>query len=146
MSSDVLSDESDIDVYIYDRSNQEAFLGHVRVSPNVNEDMSTLEGWYKLGARDPGEERVSGEIHLEMHFQKTDKKHFGPEDFQIIKLIGKGSSLISRSKLLKMLNDWCRHLWSGLSGTKERYSALVRDEGLVEEGHCAKERSSPYIG
>ncbi|KAL8874073.1 MAG: hypothetical protein Q9174_000544 [Haloplaca sp. 1 TL-2023] len=88
---DVLSDESDIDVYIYDRSNQEAFLGHVRVSPNVNEDMSTLDGWYKLEARDPGEERVSGEIHLEMQFQKTDKKHFGPEDFQIIKLIGKGT-------------------------------------------------------
>ena len=90
MSSDVLSDESDIDVYIYDRSNQEAFLGHVRVSPNINEDSSTWRGWYKLEARDPEEERVSGEIHLEMCFHKTDKKHFGPEDFQILKLIGKG--------------------------------------------------------
>ncbi|KAL9598382.1 MAG: hypothetical protein Q9219_004544 [cf. Caloplaca sp. 3 TL-2023] len=88
---DVLSDQSDIDVYIYDRSNQEAFLGHVRVSPNVNEDSSTLQGWYKLEARDSGEDRVSGEIHLEMCFYKTDKKHFGPEDFQILKLIGKGT-------------------------------------------------------
>ncbi|KAL8730815.1 MAG: hypothetical protein Q9181_004530 [Wetmoreana brouardii] len=88
---DVLSNESDIDIYIYDRSNQEAFLGHVRVSPNVSEDSSNLEGWYKLEARDPGEDRVSGEIHLEMRFQKTDKKHFGPEDFQILKLIGKGT-------------------------------------------------------
>ncbi|KAL8719479.1 MAG: hypothetical protein Q9225_003529, partial [Loekoesia sp. 1 TL-2023] len=88
---DVLSDQSDIDVYIYDRSNQEAFLGHVRVSPNVSEDSSTLQGWYKLEARDPEEDRVSGEIHLEMCFHKTDKKHFGPEDFQILKLIGKGT-------------------------------------------------------
>ncbi|KAL8969791.1 MAG: hypothetical protein Q9197_004155 [Variospora fuerteventurae] len=88
---DVLSYESDIDVYIYDRSNQEAFLGHVRVTPNVSEDSSALEGWYKLEARDPEEDSVSGEIHLEITFQKTDKKHFGPEDFQIIKLIGKGS-------------------------------------------------------
>ncbi|KAL8631926.1 hypothetical protein Q9189_002300 [Teloschistes chrysophthalmus] len=90
-SSDVLSDESDIDVYIYDRSNQEAFLGHVRVSPNVREDKSALAGWYRLEARGPGEDRVPGEIYLEMSFQKTDKKHFGPEDFQILKLIGKGS-------------------------------------------------------
>lgn len=90
-SSDVLSNESDIDVYIYDRSNQEAFLGHVRVSPNVSEDSSTLEGWYRLEARDPEEDRVSGEIRLDIMFQKTDKKHYGPEDFQILKLIGKGS-------------------------------------------------------
>ncbi|KAL8674064.1 MAG: hypothetical protein Q9168_001524 [Polycauliona sp. 1 TL-2023] len=88
---DVLSNESDIDVYIYDRTNQEAFLGHVRVSPNVSEDDSKLEGWYKLEARGPGEERVSGEIHLEICFHKTDKKHFGPEDFHILKLIGKGT-------------------------------------------------------
>lgn len=87
----MLSYESDIDVYIYDRSNREAFLGHVRVTPNVSEDSSALEGWYKLEARDPEEDSVCGEIHLEITFQKTDKKHFGPEDFQIIKLIGKGS-------------------------------------------------------
>ncbi|CAO1596698.1 Serine/threonine-protein kinase, variant 2 [Xanthoria calcicola] len=88
---DVLSNESDIDVYIYDRSNQEAFLGHVRVSPDVSEDNSKLEGWYKLEARGPDEDRVSGEIHLEICFHKTDKKHFGPEDFQIIRLIGRGT-------------------------------------------------------
>lgn len=95
VSSDVLSDESDIDVYIYDRTNQEAFLGHVRVSPNVSEDSSKLEGWYKLEARGPAEDRVSGEIHLEICFHKTDKKHFGPEDFQILKLIGRGTLGIS---------------------------------------------------
>ncbi|CAL8577156.1 Serine/threonine-protein kinase, variant 3 [Xanthoria parietina] len=88
---DVLSNESDIDVYIYDHSNQEAFLGHVRVSPNVSDDNSKLEGWYKLEARGPDEDRVSGEIHLEICFHKTDKKHFGPEDFQIIRLIGRGT-------------------------------------------------------
>ncbi|KAI4166263.1 MAG: hypothetical protein LQ342_000151 [Letrouitia transgressa] len=88
---DVLSNKSDIDVYIYDKSNHEAFLGHTRVSPNVSEESSKLEGWYKLEARDPEEDRVSGEIHLEICFHKTDKKHFGPEDFQILKLVGKGT-------------------------------------------------------
>ena len=50
-----------------------------------------MEGWYKLEARDPGEDgHVTGEIHLEVLFQKTEKRHYGPEDFQILKLIGKG--------------------------------------------------------
>ncbi|QDS75681.1 hypothetical protein FKW77_007627 [Venturia effusa] len=59
---DVVGEQSELDVSVYDRSNQEAFLGHIR-----------------------------GEIHLRLDFTKTDKKHYGPEDFQILKLIGKGT-------------------------------------------------------
>ena len=90
INSDVVGDKSDIDLYVYDRSNQEAFLGHVRVSPKTNENNSRVEGWYKLEARDSNE-TVTGEIYIDMRYQRTDKKHFGPEDFQILKLIGKGT-------------------------------------------------------
>ncbi|KAL9119665.1 MAG: hypothetical protein Q9187_003780 [Circinaria calcarea] len=89
--SDVIGKQSDIDIYIYDRSNQEAFLGHVKMSPNVSEDNTKLAGWFKLEPRDAQEETVIGEIHLELHFRKVNKKHYGPEDFQILKLIGKGT-------------------------------------------------------
>ena len=91
-SSDVLGASSDLDIYVYDRANHEAFLGHVRISLDARVDNNKIEGWYKLEPRDAQEETVSGEIHLQLHFQKTDKKHYGPEDFQILKLIGKGSS------------------------------------------------------
>lgn len=87
----MLGKHSSIDIYVYDRSSQEAFLGHVRLHPNLTEDNSNVEGWFKMEARGPGEEQVSGEIHLQMKFQKTDKKHYGPDDFQILKLIGKGT-------------------------------------------------------
>ena len=90
---DVTGENSEIDVSIYDRSNQEAFLGHVRLSPTLSEGQSDVNGWFKLEPRGEGEEAVSGEIHLEMNFQKTDKKHYGPEDFKILKLIGKGNHL-----------------------------------------------------
>lgn len=86
----MIGKDSDIDIYVYDRSNQEAFLGHLRLHPNLKEDDSEMEGWFKLGARGNEQESVFGEIRLQMKFQKTDKKHFGPEDFQILKLIGKG--------------------------------------------------------
>jgi len=88
--SDVIGKQSDLDVYVYDRSSQETFLGHVRLHPNLNEEDTNIEGWFRLEGRVPGEEQVSGEIRLQMKFHKTDKKHYGPEDFQILKLIGKG--------------------------------------------------------
>jgi protein-serine/threonine kinase len=70
---DVLGDESGIDISVYDRYNQEAFLGYVRLSLNLKEDKCCLEGWFPLVARGKSD-HVSGEIHLEMHFEQTDKK------------------------------------------------------------------------
>ncbi|KAJ5625883.1 hypothetical protein N7510_002192 [Penicillium lagena] len=88
---DVMGDQSEIDVTVYDRNNQETFLGHVRLCINLKEDHSRLEGWFPLVARGVGDNQVSGEIHLELQFEKTDKKQVGPNDFQIFKLIGKGT-------------------------------------------------------
>lgn len=76
---------------MYDRANQETFLGHVRLYLNFNEEQTTMKGWYPLSPRGAGDDHISGEIHLQMDFQKTDKKQFGPNDFQILKLIGKGT-------------------------------------------------------
>ncbi|WEW55034.1 Serine/threonine-protein kinase [Emydomyces testavorans] len=88
---DVQGDESEIDVSVYDRSNQEAFLGHVRLRLNLKEDKKSVAGWFPLETRGQGDGHISGEIHLHMFFQKTDKKQVGPNDFQILKLIGKGT-------------------------------------------------------
>ena len=82
-------------MYIYDSGNQEAFLGHVKVTPDVFQETRRIAGWYKLQPRNPDDDQVSGEVQLDFSFQKTDKKHYGPEDFKILKLIGKGSSHMS---------------------------------------------------
>ena len=87
-------------INVYDSGNYEAFLGLVKVNPDVFHDNSRVEGWYRLEARDPEEDHVSGEVHLDFSFQKTDKTKFGPEDFQILKLIGKG---LFRDTLLQYL-------------------------------------------
>ncbi|KAF2205000.1 kinase-like protein [Delitschia confertaspora ATCC 74209] len=88
---DVVGDHSEIDISVYDRSNQEAFLGHVRFCPNLVEYEHPFDGWFTLEPRDGEEDFVTGEIHLRINFHKADKKHFGPEDFEILKLIGKGT-------------------------------------------------------
>ncbi|KAL4871770.1 hypothetical protein BDV12DRAFT_163809 [Aspergillus spectabilis] len=88
---DVFGDQSEVDVSVYDRKDSEAFMGHVRLCVNLREDNSRLEGWFPLATRGAGDSPVSGEIHMEMRFEKTEKKQVGPNDFQILKLIGKGT-------------------------------------------------------
>ena len=89
--SDVVGEHAEIDVSVYDRSNQEAFLGHVRFCPQLVEFEAPYDHWFPLEPREHEEDQVTGEIHLRISFQKTEKKHYGPEDFQILKLIGKGT-------------------------------------------------------
>ncbi|KAL3477888.1 kinase-like domain-containing protein [Aspergillus californicus] len=88
---DVFGDQSEVDVSVYDRDNSEAFMGHVRLCVNLKEDNSRLDGWFPLAARAAGDSQITGEIHMEMRFEKTEKKQVGPNDFQILKLIGKGT-------------------------------------------------------
>ena len=85
----MLGKQSSIDVFIYDRSH-ETFLGHASVDVNVTDHNAKHEGWYKLEKRNSEDDPVTGEIYLGFSFQKTDKKIYGPEDFQILRLIGKG--------------------------------------------------------
>ena len=91
-NSDVLGHQSEIDISVYDARDHDAFLGHVRLCLNLSEANPVLEGWFPLEPRaNKEEEKISGELHVKMHFTKTDKRHFGPNDFQILKLIGKGT-------------------------------------------------------
>ena len=90
-ASDVLHEKSDIDVYVYDRANQEAFLGHVKVPTDCANEQSRPGNWYALESREPTGDSVSGEIHLEFEYVKSNKKHYGVEDFQVLRLIGKGT-------------------------------------------------------
>ncbi|KAI9840534.1 MAG: hypothetical protein M1837_001548 [Sclerophora amabilis] len=88
---DVVGKHSEIDVSVYDRSGSEAFLGHVRFCPLLSKEGIVTDGWFNLEPRAVGEEHVSGEIYLAMRYQPIDKRQFGPEDFQVLKLIGKGT-------------------------------------------------------
>ena len=78
---------------MYDRSTEkEEFLGHVDLNAKlVENDTSPTRGWFALQGRDHVDSSAAGEIHVEVTFQRTEKRHHGPDDFQILKLIGKGT-------------------------------------------------------
>lgn len=91
--SDVMGSDSQVNITVYDRSTaQEEFLGHVDLNAKlVENDRSPLRGWFPLQGKNHAESLPAGEIHVEVTYQHTEKKHYGPSDFQILKLIGKGT-------------------------------------------------------
>ncbi|KAK0104691.1 hypothetical protein ONS95_004964 [Cadophora gregata] len=90
---DVVGSDARINLTIYDRSSAaEEFLGHVDLEANLTEnDNSPIKGWFPLRGRNDTDTGLPGEIYVEITFQQTEKKHYGPDDFQILKLIGKGT-------------------------------------------------------
>ena len=90
-TSDVVDADMLVDISVYDRLDiGEQFLGHVDFHASTTE---TVSGWFPLkGNADTRAENIpTGEIYVEASYQKSDRKHYGPEDFQILRLIGKGT-------------------------------------------------------
>jgi serine/threonine protein kinase len=66
-------------------------LGHVDLNASFSEATAPLSGWFPLRGKNDADSGVFGEIFVEIKFHQTEKRHYGPEDFQILKLIGKGT-------------------------------------------------------
>ncbi|KAM0791235.1 hypothetical protein ACM66B_005715 [Microbotryomycetes sp. NB124-2] len=88
---DVMNEKSVIQVQIYDRSvEDEMFLGLTEVRPKLVNGY-TVDQWFSLEARSE-EETVTGEIRIQIRYEKFDiKKGLGPNDFDFLRMIGKGT-------------------------------------------------------
>ncbi|KAB5563594.1 serine/threonine-protein kinase sck1 [Coniochaeta sp. 2T2.1] len=90
---DVVDSDMLVDVSVYDHTDAgEEFLGHIDFRAKTDKD-SPVRGWFPLkGHADTmAEDTPTGEIYVEALYQPAERKHFGPEDFQILRLIGKGT-------------------------------------------------------
>ncbi|KAL7798525.1 serine/threonine-protein kinase sck1 [Trichoderma ceciliae] len=90
---DVVDSDMLVDISVYDHAaSGEEFLGHVNLEARKDKD-SPVRGWFALQghANTTVENIPTGEIFVEVTFQRTERKHFGPSDFEILKLIGKGT-------------------------------------------------------
>ncbi|KAF4633939.1 hypothetical protein G7Y89_g4178 [Cudoniella acicularis] len=90
---DVVGTDSRVNITVYDQSSAaEEFLGHIDLEARLSEkDNSPISGWFPLRGKNDTDTGLFGEIYVEITFQRTEKRHYGPEDFQILKLIGKGT-------------------------------------------------------
>ncbi|QPH00818.1 hypothetical protein C2857_004837 [Epichloe festucae Fl1] len=90
---DVVDTDMLVDISVYDHAaTGEEFLGHVDFQAGRDVD-SAVRGWFTLrGHADTvAENAPTGEVYVEAFYQRSEKKHFGPSDFEILKLIGKGT-------------------------------------------------------
>ncbi|CCH42551.1 hypothetical protein BN7_2095 [Wickerhamomyces ciferrii] len=84
---DVIGSHSELDISVYD--SDETFLGHVRLRPTTLSNHKNVE-WYKLESRVDGE-NIDGEIKVSWDYSITRKKQYGPTDFEVLRLLGKGT-------------------------------------------------------
>ncbi|KAL7817726.1 serine/threonine-protein kinase sck1 [Trichoderma gracile] len=88
---DVVDSDMMVDISVYDHAaNGDEFLGHVNLEAKKD---GPVKGWFALQghANTTVDNIPTGEIYVEVTYQKTERKHFGPNDFEILKLIGKGT-------------------------------------------------------
>ncbi|KAI0109689.1 serine/threonine-protein kinase sck1 [Nemania sp. FL0031] len=91
---DVVDSDMLVDISVYDHSSTgEEFLGHVDFQATIPGKDEPVRGWYPLrgNADTTIDKEPTGEIYVEAVYQRTEKKHYGPDDFQILRLIGKGT-------------------------------------------------------
>ncbi|KAI0125566.1 kinase-like domain-containing protein [Xylariales sp. AK1849] len=83
----------DISVYDHGMNGEEIFLGHVDLQARLPGSDDPVRGWFSLRAHADtmAENAPTGEIYVETFYQGTEKRHYGPDDFQILRLIGKGT-------------------------------------------------------
>ncbi|KAH8737291.1 kinase-like domain-containing protein [Ilyonectria robusta] len=90
---DVVDSNMLVDISVYDHATTgDEFLGHVDFKA-VADPNNPVKGWFQLeGHADTmAENAPTGEIYVEALYQRSERKHFGPTDFDILKLIGKGT-------------------------------------------------------
>ncbi|CAJ2512952.1 Uu.00g010710.m01.CDS01 [Anthostomella pinea] len=91
---DVVESDMLVGISVYDHSAAgEELLGHVNFQAAVPGKDEPVRGWFGLkgNADTTIEKEPTGEIFVEAYYQKGEKRHFGPDDFQILRLIGKGT-------------------------------------------------------
>ncbi|KAI1190526.1 serine/threonine-protein kinase sck1 [Nemania serpens] len=91
---DVVDSDMLVDISVYDHGSAgEEFLGHVDFQAIIPGKDEPVLGWFPLlgNADTTRDKEPTGEIYVEAVYQRTEKKHYGPDDFQILRLIGKGT-------------------------------------------------------
>lgn len=91
---DVVDSDMLVDISVYDQGVKGSeFLGHVDLQARRPDSKEPVRGWFALkGHADTMEEDApTGELYVEALYQRTERRHVGPEDFQILRLIGKGT-------------------------------------------------------
>lgn len=86
---DVISEHAELDISIYDAEWNDVFLGHVSVHPQLT-SQSFFDQWLQLEPR-AHDSPVTGEVRVQLSYERIRNRHIGPDDFEVLRLVGKGT-------------------------------------------------------
>lgn len=88
---DVLGARSELEISVYDAAHDDMFLGQVRLRPRIQgTHRASQNQWHSLQKR-VLDENVSGDILISWDYTSTKKRQYGPSDFEVLRLLGKGT-------------------------------------------------------
>ncbi|KAG8787453.1 hypothetical protein FRC15_009156 [Serendipita sp. 397] len=93
VSFDVTSERSILALDIYDRKFEgvDGYLGTVEIKPALAHDRA-VDVWHRLESHGDAKHPITGEVRIQMTYQQsTTKRSLNPRDFEILKLVGKGT-------------------------------------------------------
>lgn len=85
---DVISEQAELDISIYDAHSNDLFLGHVSIHPQLT-TQSFSDMWLHLEPR--ANETVTGDVRVQLSYERVRNRRIGPDDFEAIRLVGKGT-------------------------------------------------------
>lgn len=80
--------EAVVSVYVPGRNRNDVLLGSVTLTPTFI-DQEIKEEWYPLKSTETS--KIMGEVKLQSCFRISKQKHMAIDDFELLKVIGKGS-------------------------------------------------------
>lgn len=86
---DVISEHADLDISIYDAEWNDVFLGHVSIHPQLT-SQRFFDQWINLEPR-AHDSPVTGQVRVQLTYERIRNRHIGPDDFEVLRLVGKGT-------------------------------------------------------
>lgn len=86
---DVTSEQAELDISIYDKACDHIFLGQVKIHPNLRAQ-AYVDQWLKLEPR-VHDVPVTGEVRVQLTYERIRNRRIGPNDFDVLRLVGKGT-------------------------------------------------------
>jgi len=138
---DVVGTDNEVTVSMYDRSNSvgEIFLGIIKIRlPSIHGKLH--DNWFKLMPRQANED-IRGEIRLQLMYCKIEHRALSSDDFELLKVIGKGSL----GKVLQVRKKDTNRIYAMKVLNKKELVKQQEVKHILSERNVLIKNSSPFL-
>ncbi|KAI3638835.1 hypothetical protein MIR68_003333 [Amoeboaphelidium protococcarum] len=148
---DVTRPDGEVILTIYDKmphtgqpgqkgqKSNDQFLGYVKIRP-PRMDNKVTDNWFRLLPRQ-WKEKVFGDLHIQLVFKAGEQKALTPDDFELLKVLGKGSF----GKVLQVRKRDTNRIYAMKVLYKKDIIERQEVEHTMSERHILKLTNHPFL-